>query len=284
MKHLIKILLIGICILTIATPFSSAKETQTISAATQVQPSSVFDITYAVFVWTPVSTIFNPRYIDQLEFKAGDVFSAYTTKRGELTGTWIESATGNTTWFQAWVEREETSTTTTTPTETTTTTPSVQSTDNLRLKPLNENDLKFDINIWGISFTPPQPFQNFSTIIGYGAYLGADAFFFGFATVPTEPSFGSISPSSGFQEQSLDLTITGVNTTFQDDGPVDIAFIPNENEEIKITSVNTVSNIEIECKIEISPTATPGLRSVTITYDDGNKIVSGSNKFEVKQK
>ena len=80
MKHLIKFLLVGICILLIATPSSPAKDSPVKSAAYKTSPSSVFDITYAVFVWTPVSTLFRPRYIDQFEFKAGDVFSAYTTR------------------------------------------------------------------------------------------------------------------------------------------------------------------------------------------------------------
>lgn len=285
MKHLIKVLLVGICILLIATPSSPAKDSPVKSAAYQASPSSVFDITYAVFVWTPVSTLFRPRYIDQFEFKAGDVFSAYTSRYGELTGTWIESDIGNGTWFQAWVEKEETSTTTTTPS--TTTSAITANASRIQLS----DKLNYDINIWGVSssFTPPEPFDIFtySTIFGYGAYLGADAFFLGFARIPgpdEEPSFGSISPAEGEQEQSLDVTITGVNTTFQDDGPVDIAFVPNDNNEITITNVSTISNTEIECNIEISSTATPGFRTVVVTYDDGSKVVTGTNKFEVKQK
>jgi hypothetical protein len=274
MKHLIKILMMGICILLSATPFSPATGTPTISAPAQVQPSSVFDITYAVFVWTPVSTLFRPRYIDQFEFKAGDVFSAYTSRHGELTGTWIESKTGNSTWFQAWVVKEVPTTTTTTP-ETTTTIPAVQSTDNLRIKPLSENDLNFDINIWGISFTPPQPFQNFSTIIGYGAYLGADAFFFGFATVPTEPTFGSISPVEGEQGQTIEVTITGVNTTFESAGLITV----DMGEKIDVGTPAVRSDTELRVSITIASDAEATARTVTVTYD--NNVISKANAFTV---
>ncbi len=274
MKSLIKILLIGICILSIAAPFSPAKEPATVSAASQVQPSSVFDITYAVFVWTPVSTLFNPRYIDQFEFKAGDVFSAYTTKRGELTGTWIESEVGKGTWFQAWVEKEETSTTTTTP-ETTTSIPTGQSTDRLQLNPLSKDDLKFDINIWGISFKPPAPFQNLSAIVGYGAYLGANAFFFGFASVPTEPTFGSISPVEGEQNQTIEVTITGLNTTFESAGEITV----DMGEGIEVDTPAVRSDTELRVNITIAADAEAGPRTVVVTYD--NSVISKANAFTV---
>ena len=284
MKSLIKILLISICILTIATPFSPAKETQTISAAAQVQPSSVFDITYAVFIWTPVSTLFNPRYIDQFWFKAGNVFSAYTTRRGELAGKWIESDIGNGTWFQAWVEREEISTTTTTPTETTTTITLGQSTGTSRLIQPKANELKYDINIWGISFdyTPPAPFDNFvfSTIIGYGAYLGANAFFMGYANFPTEITCGSVSPSEAQQGDSLTITIGCQNAKFRSAGTIKVSM----GAGITIVGDPAVKNDkEITVSIKIDNDADFSYpRTVTITIDDVD--VTAETKFTIQKK
>lgn len=282
MKHLLKILLIGISILTIATPFSPAKETPTISTVSQVQTSSVFDITYAVFIWTPISTFFNPRYLDQFEFKAGDVFSAYTTRRGELTGTWIESDLGNGTWFQAWVEREETSTTTTTP-ETTTTIPSVQSTGTSKLIQPKANELKYDVNIWGISFnyTPPAPFNTFtfSTIWGYGAYLGADAFFMGFANFPTEITCGSVSPSEAEQGDSLTVTIGCTNANFLSAGNIDVSF--SGDNDITVSDPSVKNNNEITVSIQIDADAEISDRTVTVIID--GIAAPASTKFKVKE-
>jgi hypothetical protein len=283
MKSLIKILLISICILSITPSFSPAKPPPTVSTASQVQPSSVFDITYVVYIWTPVSTLFNPRYIDQFEFKAGDVFSAYTTRRGELTGTWIESDLGNRTWFQAWVEREETSTTTTTPTETTTTTPLGQSTGTSRLIQPKANELKYDVNIWGISFnyTPPAPFNTFtfSTILGYGAYLGADAFFMGFANFPTEITCGSVSPSEAEQGDSLTVTIGCTNANFLSAGNIDVSF--SGNNDITVSDPSVKNNNEITVSIQIDADAEISDRTVTVIID--GIAAPASTKFKVKE-
>ncbi len=268
MKHLIKFLLVGICILLIATPSSPAKDSPVKSAANQASPSSVFDITYAVFVWTPVSTLFRPRYVDQFEFKAGDVFSAYTTRYGELTGTWIESDVGNRTWFQAWVEKEETSTTTTTPTETTTTIPSGQSTGMSRLIEAKGNELKYEIHIWGISFnyTPPAPFDNFtfSTILGYGNYLGADALFMGFANFPTELTCGSITPSEAEQGDTLTVTIGCTNANFRSANTIDVSF---SGGGIDVGDPSVISDSEITVAIEIADDAEISERTVNVIVD-----------------
>jgi hypothetical protein len=283
MKYIFKSFLLSICILCLAPALSTAKETPMLQADYQIQPSSIFDITYAVLIWTPVSTLFNPRYVDQFEFKAGDVFSAYTTKRGELTGTWIETVVGPSTWFQAWVQKEETSTTTTTPA--TTTTPQTQSTGNLRLNQLNEKQLKFDINIWGVSFTfvPPPPLDTFgfSTIFGYGAYLGADAFFLGFASVPgtgEEPEFGSVSPAEGVLGDKITVTITGTNTNFQT-GQTKVFWGEG------ITNVGTPdvdSPTELSQQIEIADDAPLGKTSVSVTFPGGS--ITGTDEFEIKEK
>ena len=246
--------------------------------------ATISDNIYMVFIWNPTHLVFNPRWIDQFEFDAGDVFRVYTTREAELTGTWIETTLGTSTWFQAYVEKKE-ETTTTTPA--TTTIPSLQSEG--MIIPLRETS-KYDVNLWGLSFqyVPPAPFDNFgySIIIGYGAYLGVDSTFLGIASIPgpgEEPSFGNISPSVGIQEQNYTpVTITGVNTKFQDDPPVKITFTPADG--LTISNVNIRSNTKIEFDLAIATTAPTGFRSVTVTYDKGSKIIAGANVFEVKAK
>ena len=280
MKSLLKILLIGICIFSIATPFSPAKETPKISTVYQLQTPSVFDITYVVYIWTPISTLFNPRYIDQFEFKAGDVFSAYTTKYGELTGTWIESDLGYGTWFQAWVIKEETSTTTTTP-ETTTSIPSLLSTGTSRLITTNGDKLKFDINIWGISFNyiPPAPFGTltFSTILGYGAYLGVDVLFIGFANFPTEITCGSVTPSEAEQGETLSVTIGCSNANFRSAGTIKVSMgagiTVNGNPSV-IDDKQISVNITIDSDADFSYA-----RAVTISIDDID--ITAATKFTI---
>ncbi len=270
MKKLYKSLLLIICITLI--PLSSVL-------------ASVSDNNYVVFVWTPVSSLINPRWVDQFEFDAGDVFRVYTTREAELTGTWFETPLGSLTWFQAYVEREEESTTTTTPA--TTTTPTIQS--GSMIVPLRETS-NYDINLWGVSyeFVPPAPFDNFgySVILGYGAYLGVNATFLGLASIPgpgEEPSFGGISPDVVVQEQSYtDVTITGVNTTFQDDPPVTITFTPSDG--LEITDISIISNTRIEFNLDVATNASTGPRSVTVTYDDGSQLIAGANVLTVNAK
>ncbi len=263
-----------------------------------VHGESIKDNTYVVFIQVPTRI-----WIDQFEFDAGDVYNAYTTKRAQLTGTWIETELIDTqffslTWFQAYVEKEEEPTTTTTTPETTTTVPGLNQFFSENLVN-SQKVVKYDINIWGLAsiFTVPliapdgTPLSiGFSLLTGYGAYLGADSTFFGIASVTGgggggggEPEFGSISPDEGEQEQNLSVEIGGENTTFQDDGPVEIAFIPN-NGDLTVSGVNTVDNDTIEFNLAISSDAEIVFRSVTVTYDDGNKFVTGLNVFEVKAK
>ena len=188
-------------------------------------------IIISLIIWTPAGSPLIPRWADQFEFDAGDVFRAYTTTKAELSGTWIETPLGSSSWFQAYVEKsEESTTTTTTPANTTTTIPSFRSPSGSLS---TSQKVKYDINLWGLSFLNScliLPFDAFgySVIIGYGNYLGANATFLGFAAVPgpgKTPSFGGISPNEGEQEQTYtDVTITGVNTKFQDEPPVNHYF------------------------------------------------------------
>ena len=247
--------------------------------------ASVSDNNYVVFVWTPVSSLIDPRWVDQFEFDAGDVFRAYTTREAELTGTWFETPLGSLTWFQAYVERAEESTTTTTP-ETTTTTPITLGS----FVTPQRTAVKYDINLWGVSyeFIPPPPLDTFgySVIVGYGVYLGASATFLGIASVPgpgEEPAFGGISPDVVVQEQSYtDVTITGVNTTFQDDPPVTITFTPSDG--LEISNISIISNTRIEFDLDVATNASTGSRSVTVTYDGGSQLIAGANVLTVDPK
>jgi hypothetical protein len=92
------------------------------------------------------------------------------------------------------------------------------------------------------------------------------------------PQFGSIVPYQGRQEEQLTITITGINTTFQDDGINDIIFSP---EGITVDSINIQSNTEVECDITIAANAEPRDYSVTVIWDNGNQFVTGVNVFEV---
>lgn len=281
MKKILKVIMLSICILFL--PLSA------------LYAESIKDNTYLVLIRTPVRF-----WTDQFEFDTGDVFRAYTTRQGEKEGKWVETelfegSSISLTWFQAFVEKsEETTTTTSIPDEIPT--PSSESL-------LTPQQIKFDINIWGLASTytitspdptPTDPLNTktlgFSLMIGYGAYLGADVTFLGVAGVEGggggggTPEWGSISPEEGMQEENLSVEIGGKNTTFQDDGPVDIAFIPNDNNDLTISGINTVDNETIEFNLAIAANAATEFKSVTVTYDNGSKFVIGTNVFEVKAK
>ena len=96
---------------------------------------------------------------------------------------------------------------------------------------------------------------------------------------PGSPEFGSISPNQGEQEWTLTLEITGLNTRFRDDPPVNITFIPSEG--LTVSNITVRSNTEIEFDLQIAADAPLGFKNVIVMYDDGNKIISASNVFEV---
>lgn len=99
---------------------------------------------------------------------------------------------------------------------------------------------------------------------------------------PGSPEFGSISPDEGEQESTLTVEITGVNTTFQDDPPVNIFFSPPDG--LTISNVSVISNIELEFDLEIAADAPLGQKSVTVTYDGGSQSIVGNEAFEVLPK
>jgi hypothetical protein len=255
-----------------------------------VHAESIKDNTYVVLIQVP-----NRIWIDQFEFDAGDVYRAYTTKRAQLTGTWIETELIDTqffslTWFQAFVEKEEEPTTTTT-----TTVPEVPQLPSSNL--VTSQQVKYDINIWGFAYIFTIPLLapdgtelsiGLSLMTGYGAYLGADSTFWGLAGFTGggggggTPAFGSISPDSGQKESTLTaVEITGENTTFQDDGVNSIIFSPDDG--LTISNISVQNNTTVRFDLEISASASTGSRSVIVTYDNFTKVITGESVFEVTE-
>jgi len=276
MKNLFKILLC-LCILTISIPvIYSTKGTDLLKAdeSYQIQPTSIDDLTYLLFVKGP-ERLYTPTF----EFEAGNSLKVIGASHeyGELTGIWQEVDFPTFSFFQAQVEESETVTTTTTTTPTT---------RNLMLDRFETTEkTKFLINLWGISFASlPPPFDSVGMVLGAGAYLGANVVFIGFTSTPgDEPKFGSISPSEGTQETTLtDVTITGINTTFQDDPPVDIVFLPDDG--LTISNISTISNTKVEFDLQIAVDAPTTSRTVTVTYDNNTKFITKVSAFTVLPK
>ena len=276
MKNLFKILLC-LCILTISIPvIYSTKGTDLLKAdeSYQIQPTSIDDLTYLLFVKGP-ERLYTPTF----EFEAGNSLKVIGASHeyGELTGIWQEVDFPTFSFFQAQVEESETVTTTTTTTPTT---------SNLVLDRFETTEkTKFLINLWGISFASlPPPFDSVGMVLGAGAYLGANVVFIGFTSTPgEEPKFGSISPSEGTQETTLtDVTITGINTTFQDDPPVDIVFLPDDG--LTISNISTISNTKVEFDLQIAVDAPTTSRTVTVTYDNNTKFITKVSAFTVLPK
>ena len=236
--------------------------------------ASINDSIYILFVGAPAAV-----YAPTLEFEAGNSLKVIgaSWEYSELTGIWQEIEFGAFTFFQAQVERSEPSTTTTSAPDDPETPPRIQLSE---VQPAEETT-KFLINLAGIAFTN-DIIPQLGLAFGTGAYLGADVFFIGFTGVPlpgSDAKFGSIAPDSGEQESTLtDVTITGENTTFQDDPPVDIAFSPADG--LTVSNISTISNTEIEFDLAISADAPVGFKTVIVTYNDGKQTITGSLKFE----
>ncbi|MBN2100207.1 MAG: IPT/TIG domain-containing protein [Dehalococcoidia bacterium] len=83
----------------------------------------------------------------------------------------------------------------------------------------------------------------------------------GFYVSQGPPAIGSISPTEGLQEETLDVTITG--DCFS--GATSVSFGP----EITVNDFTVDSPMQITVNITISPSATAGLRSVSVVTPDG---------------
>ena len=225
------------------------------------------------WIWTPT-----------FEFQGGNdlLVIGASHEYGVLNGVWQEVPLGLFSFFWAQVEQDEPTTTTTIPEI-----PEIPGTSSLGFQPAQTEKTKFLINLWGLAFTLPSVGPGgatFSILVGSGDYLTATpANYIGFAGVPgpgAAPTFVSIRPDTGTQEQELTVTITGSNTTFQDSGVDDVLFSP---EGITVDSFNVQSNTEVECEITIATTAELGDYSVTVLYDGGTEFIIGTNVFEVTE-
>ena len=258
MKNLFTIALLSLCILfSSITVIYSTNDSALLKADEHpLLSSEIDDEIYAVLIFTG-----NKTYLDQFEFDAGDVFNV-TSEEGNFTGSWTATDFASFTYFQASVEAPDVTTTTISIPETETQVKSQEA---------------FTINIRGVV-------TNGGLMIGVGAYFGADVFFLGYTkrVVGGEPEFGSIDPETGQQESTLtDVEITGVNTTFQDDPPVTIEFSPGDG--LTVSNISTIDNTHIEFDLTIAVDAPTTSRGVTVTYDEGNIIISDGNVFTVTE-
>jgi len=265
MKNLLKISLLSLCILTISTASiysNNAPDSLNADEHYQLQQTGIDDETYVVFIFTG-----SKAYFDLFEFEAGDEFIV-TSQDGDFTGTWKAADFLSFTYFTAKVEE---------PVVTTTTTSIPAETNTHAVQPRSDF-----INIWGFVISLPVPLDSLGFMIGGGAYLGKESFFLGFTQrdVTGDPEFGSITPNEGQQESTLtDVEITGINTTFQDDGPVDILFSPSDG--LTVSNISTIDNTHIEFDLEIDVTAPTGFKTVIVTYDNNNTSITGDSEFEV---
>jgi len=223
-------------------------------------------------------------YTPTFEFEGNNSLIVIGTSSdyGELNGVWQEVPLGPVSFFWAQVESDE-------PVNTTTTIPDDPS-DLLpqSIQPQQTEKTKFIINLAGFAFTLPQFGTGpvFSILIGSGDYLSASGVpYIGFTSIPgpgAEPEFVSISPNTGSQESTLtNVTITGRNTTFDDDDVDDIIFSPAGN--ITVDRISVQSNTVVECDITIAPDASTQEYTVTVTYDGGTQSITGNNVFTVTE-
>jgi hypothetical protein len=119
------------------------------------------------------------------------------------------------------------------------------------------------------------------TIIGYGPYGPLPLFFFCQIGIlhkidddwtPPEAII-DITPNQGEPGTTLtNVTIKAISTTFQDNPPVEISFIPPDY-GLTASNIEVRDNTEIIFDLEIAVDAPEGYRSVIVTYDNGKKKV-----------
>jgi probable HAF family extracellular repeat protein len=94
----------------------------------------------------------------------------------------------------------------------------------------------------------------------YGSPNGPKGFI---ATPKTSPSCVSVNPSSGIQGQTLDVTITGENTNFNETSEV---FLRCANITVPwVNSITPISPTELQANITIDRDASLGICDVTVT-------------------
>jgi len=258
MKKIFKIILLILCVLLI--PLSTVH-------------ANINGLIYVLFVKAPRVV-----YVPSFEFEAGNslIVIGASWEYGELTGRWQEAPLGPFSFFQAQVERSETETTTTIPDI-----PDIP--DNIpgriqlsEVQPAEETT-KFLINLSGFSFTPLEPFDDFSILVGTGAYLGADVIFTGFSATTGEPTCSSIDPKSGKQKETdIQIDLVGINTNFVENETT----VTFSGTGIRVSGVTVVSTTKISFNIAIDEEATEGARDVVVSYPSG--VVTCDQAFTVE--
>lgn len=259
MKDHFKMIILSLCMLLI--PFSAGY-------------GAVNGLIYVLLVKAP-----HALYIPTLEFEAGNslIVIGASYQYGELTGRWQEAPLGTFSFFQAQVEESVTSTTTTTPEI-----PQIPGTlgqmDSSALQPAESDKTKFLINLAGFSFTPLAPFNNFSILLGSGAYLGAEVVFTGFSATTGEASCSSVDPNSGTQGQTnLQIDLVGQNTNFVEN----LTAVTFSGTDITVSGVTVLNATNLSFNIEIGEFAAVGPRDVIVTVADPLQIVTCAQAFTV---
>lgn len=264
MKYTHKIILSLICISLL--PLSSVH-------------ASINGLIYVLMVKAP-----NKTYFPTFEFEAGNslIVIGASHEYGELTGTWQEAPLGNFSYFQAQVEKAET--TTSTPSSTTTTatiTGSAAKINMSAVQPAQSDKTKFLINLSGFSFVPPEPFQNFNMLLGVGAYLGADVIFIGFTGTTGQPQCSSVDPVSGTQgQENIQIDLVGTNTNFVE-GKTTVTF---SGTGISVSGVTVLDSENLSFNIDIDEFATVGARDVIVTVSNPVQSVTCAQAFTVLTK
>lgn len=233
--------------------------------------ANINDLIYVLFVKAPATV-----YVPTFEFEAGNSLKVIgaSYEYGQLQGRWQEVDFALFSFFQAQVEKSEPTTTTTIPDI-----PSVQ-TNTIPLLPAESEKTKYLINLAGLAFPSLPLLPSISMMVGTGAYLGADAVFVGFSTLPDAAVFGSIVPPIGIREITIpDVTVTCRNTTFNDGNPVKVEFSPSDG--LTVSSLSVRSDTEVRFNLQIAVDAPVGKKSVIVTYGSPTKSVIGNAVFEI---
>jgi hypothetical protein len=268
MKKIFKPIMLSICILFLSLSTSYAALDGQVCYLYVKGPARI---------WTPT-----------IEFEGGNnlLVIGASHEYGVLNGVWQEVPLGFFSFLWAQVEKDEPTTTTTIPDE-------IPLPSSLGFQPAQTEKTKFLINLWGLVFPLPEVIINpdtdppttvvYSILIGSGSYLTAfPASYIGITSTPGEgstPAFGSLSPPEGEQESTVEITITGVNTTFEDDGIDEILFSPEDG--LTVENRSTEGNTVVKFDLIIAADAPLGPKTVTVIYDDGTKFITGANVFEV---
>ena len=97
---------------------------------------------------------------------------------------------------------------------------------------------------------------------------------------PSDPSFGFIAPNTGEQKSTItNITITGVNTTFEDDGVDDISLVPSDG--LTVSNITVHDNTTVDFDLQIDGDAPLGYKTVVVVFDNGRKFIVGPDMFEV---